>query len=97
MTFTENQKHWQDGYDLGFRVGYNNAPPRFIDQPLTPVPMRLTCPTCSGLHVDEGKFKTQKHHTHACEFCGMVWRPAVVDTVGVQFLPGMKMDVDDRQ
>lgn len=30
------------------------------------------------------------HHTHACQHCGMVWRPAVVPTVGVYFLPGFK-------
>lgn len=30
------------------------------------------------------------HHTHACQSCGMVWRPALVATVGVRFLPGFK-------
>lgn len=55
-----------------------------------PVPMRLTCPSCGELHVDEGDFAKKPHHTHACQHCGMVWRPAKVDTVGVRFLPGYK-------
>lgn len=55
-----------------------------------PVPMRLTCPTCGELHIDEGEFATKIHHTHACQKCGVVWRPAVVATIGVRFLPGFK-------
>lgn len=56
-----------------------------------PIPMILHCPECSYRHVDKGEFAALKaHHTHACQACGMVWRPAVVPTVGVQFLPGFK-------
>lgn len=55
-----------------------------------PIPMRLTCPTCGSLHIDEGEFATKPHHTHACQQCGNVWRPAVASTVGVRFLPGFK-------
>jgi hypothetical protein len=55
---------------------------------LVPVPMILTCPMCSARHIDEGEFATKEHHTHACQRCGLVWRPAIVATVGVQFLPG---------
>lgn len=55
-----------------------------------PIPMLLWCPACSARHIDEGKFATKRHHTHACQSCGMVWRPALVPTVGVQFLPGFK-------
>lgn len=55
-----------------------------------PIPMRLTCPTCGALHLDEGEFATKPHHTHACQACGMVWRPAIEPTVGVRFLPGYK-------
>ena len=55
-----------------------------------PIPMRLPCPSCGALHIDEGEFATKPHHTHACQSCGMVWRPAVVATVGVQFLPGYR-------
>jgi rubredoxin len=54
------------------------------------IPMILTCPSCGGRHIDEGEFATKVHHTHACQHCGMVWRPAIVPTVGVQFLPGFK-------
>ncbi|HEY5553039.1 MAG TPA: hypothetical protein VIK52_14195 [Opitutaceae bacterium] len=53
-----------------------------------PIPMCLWCPGCHERHVDAGEFATKPHHTHACQRCGMVWRPAVVPTVGVQFLPG---------
>jgi rubredoxin len=55
-----------------------------------PIPMRLHCPECSELHIDTGEFETKLHHTHACQHCGLVWRPAVVPTVGVRFLPGFK-------
>lgn len=53
-----------------------------------PVPMRLHCPECGGLHLDEGEWATKPHHTHACQHCGACWRPAVANTVGVRFLPG---------
>lgn len=55
-----------------------------------PLPMRLICPDCGALHLDIGEFATRVHHTHACQECGMVWRPAVHATVGVAFLPGFK-------
>jgi rubredoxin len=59
--------------------------------PKAPIPMILTCPACSERHIDEGEFATTKiHHTHACQNCGVVWRPAIVPTVGVQFLPGFR-------
>lgn len=60
------------------------------NKPPDPVPMLLHCPMCSGRHLDEGEFATRVHHTHACQHCGHCWRPAVVPTVGVQFLPGFK-------
>jgi hypothetical protein len=55
-----------------------------------PIAMRLTCPDCAMLHIDEGEFATKPHHTHACQSCGCVWRPAIVATVGVRFLPGFR-------
>jgi hypothetical protein len=55
-----------------------------------PIPLRLDCPACGELHIDAGEFATKPHHTHACQECGAVWRPAVVHTVGVRFLPGFK-------
>jgi hypothetical protein len=55
-----------------------------------PIPMILHCPECGGRHVDQGEFATKPHHTHACQHCGLPWRPALVATVGVQFLPGFK-------
>ena len=56
----------------------------------SPIPMRLVCPECRRLHIDEGEFATKVHHTHSCQHCGLTWRPAVVATVGVRFLPGFK-------
>jgi hypothetical protein len=54
-----------------------------------PIPMILFCPN-GHRHIDEGEYATYPHHTHACQTCGIVWRPAIVQTVGVQFLPGFK-------
>lgn len=54
------------------------------------VPMILHCPECHARHIDVGEFATKVHHTHSCQGCGLTWRPAVVATVGVQFLPGFK-------
>jgi hypothetical protein len=59
-------------------------------EPPPPVPMLLWCPECGERHLDVGDFATKPHHTHACQYCGHVWRPAIVPTVGVQFLPGFK-------
>jgi rubredoxin len=55
-----------------------------------PIPMLLWCPECGERHIDRGEFATRLHHTHSCQHCGLTWRPAVVHTVGVQFLPGFK-------
>lgn len=55
-----------------------------------PIPMILHCPECRARHIDTGEFATRHHHTHSCQSCGFTWRPAIVDTVGVQFLPGFK-------
>lgn len=54
------------------------------------VPLILHCPHCNHRHIDEGAFELRLHHTHACQNCGLVWRPAVHYTHGVQFLPGFK-------
>lgn len=59
-------------------------------QELAGVPMLLWCPQCHTRHIDEGEFEFRPHHTHACQSCGMVWRPAIVFTRGVEFLPGFK-------
>jgi hypothetical protein len=58
--------------------------------PPSPIEMILTCPSCGRRHIDEGVFAKKPHHTHACQHCGMCWRPAIVSTVGVRFLPGFK-------
>ena len=72
--------------------GRNNKPstPGENDVSDMPIPMLLWCPSCSERHIDKGEFETKPHHTHACQFCGMVWRPAIQPTCGVMFLPGFK-------
>jgi hypothetical protein len=55
-----------------------------------PIPMLIWCPLCKERHIDRGEFATKPHHTHSCQGCGLTWRPAVVATVGVQYLPGFK-------
>lgn len=54
------------------------------------LPMILYCPMCNARHIDEDEFAEKVHHTHACQSCGNVWRPAIANTHGVQFLPGYK-------
>jgi predicted RNase H-like HicB family nuclease len=51
-----------------------------------PIPMILTCPVCHGRHVDKARFATHPHRDHQCESCGITWRPATVNTVGVERL-----------
>lgn len=73
--------------------GKENKPLGFILEtgklhPDYTVPVILHCPKCSERHIDEGDFETVAHHTHACQGCGFVWRPAKVNTHGVRFLPG---------
>lgn len=72
-------------------VSPDGKPPRTAS-----IPMRLPCPACGVLHLDEGEWATKPHHTHACQFCGNVWRP-VVPTVGFAFLPGFKNETDAQE
>lgn len=64
-------------------------PPLKLEDP-RPIHMLLWCPECGERHVDVGEFANKVHHTHACQTCGHVWRPAILPTVGVRFLPGFK-------
>jgi len=59
--------------------------------------MILTCPVCHARHYDDGELAIRPHHTHACQSCGFVWRPAIEPTVGVDFLPGFKNDTEVRE
>lgn len=81
-----------DGLAAASRARLNAA----IDAPPVPIPMRITCPDCGALHIDEGEWATRVHHTHSCQGCGLTWRPAVVPTVGVRFLPGFKNEPPAR-
>lgn len=68
-----------------------------VDRTPKPLPMLLWCPMCGQRHIDSGEFEAKLHHTHACQRCGLAWRPAVVPTVGVQFLPGFKNPVEGEK
>lgn len=59
--------------------------------PSVSIPLILFCPA-GHRHIDEADFSEKPHHTHACQECGIVWRPALVNTHGVQFLPGYRND-----
>lgn len=63
-----------------------------LEELTKPIAMHLFCPLCNEQHIDYGEFATKPHHTHACQHCGLVWRPAKVYTVGVQFLPGYRSE-----
>jgi len=56
------------------------------------VPMILFCPN-GHRHIDEQEFAEKPHHTHACQECGIVWRPTKINTHGVRFLPGYKNEL----
>lgn len=62
---------------------------RHLEESFYTIPMILFCPN-GHRHIDEGKFASKIHHTHACQECGIVWRPAKLNTHGVNFLPGFK-------
>jgi transcription elongation factor Elf1 len=64
--------------------------PKPAVEEVKPVPMRLVCERCGELHIDVGEFATKPHHTHSCQHCGLTWRPAIIHTVGVRFLPGFR-------
>ncbi len=73
---------------IGYRRIACPAPP---PTPIpAPIPMLLWCPECKTRHIDIGEFAINPHHTHACQHCGFVWRPAVIATVGVHYLPGFQ-------
>lgn len=79
--------------DLKGRVSVVDVRMRDLEEAAKkPIPLILTCPapTCGARHIDEGEWANRVHHTHSCQICGFTWRPAVVPTVGVQFLPGFK-------
>lgn len=60
------------------------------------VDMLLWCPQCNKRHYDEGDFAAKPHSTHACQHCGMCWKPAKVPTRGVRFLPGYKNEPSSK-
>ena len=52
----------------------------------TPIPAILFCPACHERHIDRGRFATHPNRDHQCETCGITWRAAKVNTVGVERL-----------
>lgn len=57
-----------------------------------PIPMILHCPSCGLQHIDalepENDWDNPPHRTHLCHGCGNLWRPAPVNTTGVESLEG---------
>jgi hypothetical protein len=53
---------------------------------VTPIDMILLCPNCNRQHVDasKGVWDNPPHKSHECQFCGIIWRPADVETNGVK-------------
>jgi hypothetical protein len=80
LTRTQVDKYEMDG--LRDADAYSKQ----VSKLLAPIPMRMPCERCGRLHVDEGEFATKPHHTHECQHCGLTWRPALRNTVGVLFL-----------
>lgn len=81
---------WEKAY---YDAAFAQPPPnrscqRYVND--MPIPMILNCPACGARHVDKGEFAKKEHRDHACQACGVVWRPSLCYTVGVQFLPGYK-------
>lgn len=85
---------WWNGERISVCEGCQELEQQVFEEPPPPepVPMILYCPKCHFKHVDVGEFAQKVHHTHACQGpkCGLVWRPAIVPTVGVEYLPGYK-------
>lgn len=61
-----------------------------------PIPMVLHCPHCHTQHLDkpepENGWDNPPHASHLCHNCGAIWRPASVDTEGVENVPAGKHD-----
>lgn len=55
-----------------------------------PIPMELYCPACGRQHIDrsnpEKGWDNPPHRSHACQFCKCIWRPADVETTGVEHI-----------
>ncbi len=71
--------------------------PMSVEKEPEPIPMLIICPVCKEQHVDEGEFAIKVHTTHACQSCGLLWKPALVPTVGVQFFPGCLNQVPEEE
>ncbi len=70
--------------------GNNDEIRRMMTKASEPLKLLLWCPACHARHIDEGKYATLPHRTHACQACGLVWKPSLSYTVGVAFLDGGK-------
>lgn len=77
-------------HGVSFEVDGQRINPKRVRVHTAPLKIRLPCPVCREIHVDDGIWATKPHHTHACQYCGNVWRPAVENTTGVRFLPDFK-------
>lgn len=71
-------------------LGITTQKPGLAGQESESIPMLLWCPMCHTRHIDADT--RPAHSTHACQKCGHLWKPALVNTRGVQFLPGTKTE-----
>ena len=54
------------------------------------IPMLLWCPACHERHIDVARVRDEAPSYACMPGLWLAWRPAIVPTVGVQFLPGFK-------
>jgi hypothetical protein len=80
---------------MAHRAGYKQGATEAL---AAPIDMILHCPACGMQHIDApeetdpatwtaenyGNWTNPPHRSHKCQGCGHIWRPADVDTNGVQ-------------
>lgn len=60
---------------------------------MIPEPIITNCPKCGRQHIDRGVWaESRLHKTHLCEYCGGLWKPKDVFTVGVEKFPDGSQD-----
>lgn len=81
-TWVASEPHGELAADWQLHV-YRTAPPR----PVGPIPMILFCHSCGLQHIDapqpEKGWTNPPHRSHECQGCGLIWRPADIETTGV--------------
>lgn len=78
------QEGWNDR-EADLIAGANRIAPQPDLAAPAPISMVLHCPACGKQHIDEAteEWDNPPHRSHLCLFCGRIWRPADVPTMGV--------------